>query len=119
MPPAKVLQLMRPFDPSTADAETEYDAVVRLVNGLRDRRSEVARELAELERQIVENDLVVESGPRCGKPLSRSERHGRLLHLLDLAMVLRRLNNEEQFAVANLYRMNEALDRWARETYGA
>lgn len=119
MPPAKVLQLIRPFDPLTADAEAEYDAVVRRLNGLRDRRSEVARELAELERQMVENDLVVESGPRCGEPLTRSERHGRLLRLIDLAMELHRLNDEEQFAVANLYRMNEALDRWARETYGA
>ena len=119
MPPAKVLQLIRPFDPLTADAEAEYDAVVRRVNGLRDQRSEVARELAELELKIVENDLVVESGPRCGEPLTRSERHGRLLRLLDLAMELRRLNDEEQFAVANLYRMNEALDRWAREAYGA
>jgi hypothetical protein len=119
MPPAKVLQLIRPFDPLTADAEAEYDAVVRRVNGLRDRRSEVARDLAELERQIVENDLVVESGPRYGEPLTPSERHGHLLRLLDLSMELRRLNDEEPFAVANLYRMNEALDRWARETYGA
>ena len=119
MPHARVLQLIRPFDPSTTDAEAEYDAVVRRVNGLRDRRSEVARDLAELERKIVENDLVVESGPRYGEPLTPSERHGRLLRLLDLAMELRRLNDEEEFAVANLYRMNEALDRWARETYGA
>jgi hypothetical protein len=31
----------------------------------------------------------------------------------------RQLDEEERFASESLDRMNEALDRWARETYGA
>ena len=114
-----VLQLIRPFDPLTAEAEDQYDAVVRRMNVIRGRRSRVARELAELERQFVENDLIVRSGPQRGQALSRNGRRRRLVRLLELGTEFRHLNDEEQFAIANLERMNEALDRWARETYGA
>jgi hypothetical protein len=114
-----VLQLVRPFDPLTAEAESEYDVVVRRVNIVRRRRARVERELAELERQFVENDLIVRSGPQRGQPLSRNGRRRRLVRLLELGTEFRHLNDEEQFAIANLDRMNEALDRWARETYGA
>jgi hypothetical protein len=115
----RVLQLIRPFDPSDADAEENYDAVARRVNGVRRRRNIVARELAAVERQFVEGDLVVRFGPRCGQPLTPNGRRKRLARLLDLGIEYRRLNDEERFASANLDRMNAALDRWARETYGA
>jgi hypothetical protein len=114
-----VLQLVRPFDPSDAGAEKNYDAVARRVNRVRARRIVVARELAEVERQFVEGDLVVRSGARRGQPLTTNGRRKRLARLLELGMEYRRLNNEEQFARADLDRMNEALERWARETYGA
>jgi hypothetical protein len=114
-----VLQLVRPFDPSNTDAEKNYDAVARRVNRVRARRIVVARELAEVERQFVEGDLVVRSGARRGQPLTTNGRRKRLARLLELGMEHRRLNDEEQFASADLDRMNEALERWARETYGA
>jgi hypothetical protein len=114
-----VLELIRPFDPLGANAEENYDTVVRHVNRVRGRRTVIARELAELERQFVESDLIVRSGPRRGQPLTRNGRRRRLARLLELGMEYRQLNDEERFAVANLDRMNEALDRWAREIYGA
>ncbi len=114
-----VLELIRPFDPSGANAEEDYDAVVRRVNRVRSRRAVVARELADLERQFVENDLSVRSGARRGQPLTRNGRRRRLARLLDLGTEYSQLNHEERFAISDLDRMNEALDRWARETYGA
>ena len=114
-----VLQFVRPFDPLSPDAEDEYDAVVRRVNNIRASRFQVARELAEIERQFVEGDFIIRSGPQSGQPLSRNERRSRLVHLIELGKEFSRLNAEEQFALASLDRMNEALDRWARETYGA
>ncbi len=114
-----VMQLVRPFDPSDAHAEEHYDAVARRVNRARARQIIVARELAEVERQFVEEDLVVRSGARRGQPLTPNGRRKRLARLLELGMEYRRLNDEEQFASADLDRMNDALERWARETYGA
>ncbi len=114
----KVLELIRPFDPLGADAEKNYDEVVRRVNQIRVWRIEVARELAELERQFVEGDLVIRSGRRRGEPLSTTGRRRRLSRMLELSAEFRRLNEQEQVAIAKLDRMNEALDRWARETYG-
>lgn len=89
---------------------------MRRVNRLRLRRAEVRRELSELERQFVEDDLVVRRGPRHGRPIAPT---GRRRRLVDLAAELRRLNSEDRFARSNLDRMNQALTRWARETYGA
>lgn len=114
-----VLELIRPFDPLGANAEKDYDAVVRRVNEVRRRRAVVARELAELERQFVSSDLVIRSGPRRGQPLTRNGRRRRLVRLLELGTEYGRLNDQERFALANLDRMNDALERWARETYGA
>ncbi len=114
-----VLELIRPFDPLGANAEENYDAVALRVNRIRNRRAVVARELAEYERQFVESDLIVRYGPRCGQPLTRNGRRRHLARLLELATEYRQLNDQERFAIANLDRMNEALDQWARETYGA
>ena len=38
---------------------------------------------------------------------------------VEVGAELRRIEEEERFAVASLDRMNRALDRWARDTYGA
>ena len=116
--PADIVQLIRPFDPMSADAEDRYDAVVRRLNRVRVRRAEVSRELSELERQFLEGDFTVRSGPRRGRPAALLERRRRLERMLDLGATLRRLDAEEEFATSNLARMNEALDRWARETWG-
>lgn len=113
-----VLEMIRPFDPMSADAEEQYDSVVRRLNRVRAERNRAAAELAELERQFVEDDLYARSGPRQGQPLSQSGRRRRLARMLDLGARVRRLDEVEAFSGAALGRMNEALDRWARETYG-
>lgn len=119
MPTPNVLELIRPFDPMDADAEEDYDAVVRQLNGIRGRQALVSRQRAELERQFIEGDLHVRSGPRRGQALTRNGRRRRLARLLVLDAETCQLNDQERFAAANLDHMNEALDRWARETYGA
>ncbi len=115
---ADIVPLIRPFDPMSTDAEDRYDAVVRRLNRVRVRRAEVSRELSELERQFLEGDFTIPSGPRRGRPAALLERRRRLERMLDLGATLRRLDAEEEFATSNLARMNEALDRWARETWG-
>ena len=117
MRPPHILEFVRPFDPMDADAEDQYDAVVRRLNRVRARRAARERERSELERQFVEDDLHVLSGSRRGEPLSDRGRRRRLSRLVDLEIESRRLQSEERFAVDALARMNEALDRWARETY--
>ena len=113
-----VRDMVRPFDPVSADAEDQYDAVVRRVNRVRARRTRLTRELERLERPFVDDDLVVQSGPRRGQPLSTNGRKRRLARLVEVGAELRRVEEEERFAVASLGRMNRALDRWARDTYG-
>jgi len=113
-----VREMVRPFDPVSADAEDQYDAVVRRVNRVRARRTRLTRELECLERPFVDDDLVAQSGPRRGQPLSANGRKHRLARLVEVGAELRRVEEEERFAVASLDRMNRALDRWARDTYG-
>lgn len=117
-PPTRVLPLVRPFDPVDLDAEDQYDAVVRRVNRVRARRTRLARELERLERPFVDGEPTVQSGPRRGQPLSPAGRKRRLARLIEVGAELREAIAEERFAVTTLDRMNQALDRWARETYG-
>lgn len=116
--PSRVLELVRPFDPLEADAEDQYDAVVRRVNRVRARRTLLARELERLERPFVEGEPTAQSGPRRGQPLSPAGRKRRLARIVEVGANLRDAVAEERFAVAALDRMNRELDRWARETYG-
>jgi len=115
---SNVHEFVRPFDPMSREAESQYDAVVRRVNRVRALRSRNDRERLELERQFVENDLTVTAGPRTGLPLSVRGRRQRIRRLLDLAAEAQRLESEESFSVRALDRMNNALDRWASDTYG-
>lgn len=114
-----VLELIRPFDPMSTEAESHYDDVVRRVNRVRTRRVIIESERQQLEDQFVEGDLTVRSGPRRGLPLSNANRRKRLHRLIELSTEERRLAEEERFANESLDRMNRALDRWVRETYGA
>ena len=118
MDASNVHELIRPFDPVSHDAEEQYDTVALRVNRVRARRARVRRELVRLEAQFLDNDLTVASGPRRGEPLSRAGRRRRLARLIEVGAELRRLHEEERFAVSILERMNAALERWARETYG-
>ncbi len=117
--PANVRELVRPFDPISPEAENQYDDVVRRVNRLRALRGRNARERLELERQFVNNNLTVRSGPRVGLPLSIRGRRQRIRRFAELATEAQRLEYEEHFSVRALDRMNDALDRWARDTYGS
>lgn len=114
----RIRPLQRPFDPTALEAEEQYDAVVRRVNRLRARRSKLTRELRALEGPFLEGQPTVRSGPRRGQPLTRTGRRRRLARLVDVGVELRRTEAEERFATECLDRMNEALDRWAKETYG-
>ena len=113
----KVLKMIRPFDPQSSDAEDQYDAVVRRLNRVRARRARLGKELTLLENQFIDNDLTIRSGPRRGKPLSRTGRRRRLSRLVEVGAEIRQLDEQERFSAAALDRMNEALDRWVRETY--
>lgn len=115
---SNVFNFIRPFDPMSSDAEAQYDAVVRRVNRARARRARQQKNLFELEDQFVLNNLTVRSGQRRGLPLSARGRRQRLAQLLNLSEDIRRLKEEERLATETLDQMNEALDRWARETYG-
>lgn len=117
--PSNVLELIRPFDPLSPEAEEEYDRIVRRVNRIRANMARLRREHERLEKQFLDGDLLVSSGPRRGEPLSRVGRRRRLIRLVETGHTLRQLADEERFATAILDRMNKALDRWARETYGA
>lgn len=117
-PDAIVRHLIRPFDPTSAKAEDEYDAVVRRVNRMRATRARLDRELRQLEDQFVEDVPTIASGPRRGQPLSIGGRRRRLARLIELGIERSRVEAEERFATLRLDEMNQSLDRWARETYG-
>lgn len=113
-----VVRMVRRFDPLSEDAEDQYDAVVRRVNRARAGKTRLARDMNRLERQFIDGDLRVLSGPREGLPLSKSGRKRRLARLVEFGIELQQANAEEQFATGELDQMNQELDRWARETYG-
>jgi hypothetical protein len=115
---AIVLPFRRRFDPRDPDAETCYDAVVMRLNRLAARRRRGARLCQEIERQIVQNDLVVAAGRRRGQPLTTEGRRRRLAQLLELHDEQRRLGGEIDRLQRELDAMNGELDAWARETYG-
>jgi hypothetical protein len=112
-----VIEMIRPFDPNHAAAEDQYDTVVRRLNRIRARRHRLGEEYTRLETQFVENDLFIASGPKRGETLSKAGRRRRLRRLIEIGADLRELDEQESFSVAALDRMNEALDRWARDTY--
>ena len=113
----RVLPLVRPFDPVDHDAEEQYDAVVRRLNRVRARRTRLTREFERLERPFLEGEPTVQSGPRRGQSLTSAGRKRRLARLVEVGAALREATAEERFAVDALERMNQALDRWARETW--
>lgn len=117
-PTPNVLEMIRPFDPVSGDAEDQYDAVVRRLNRVRAKHVRLERKKRRLEDQFIEGNLTVQSGTRRGEPLSVAGRKRRLARLIEVGAELRDVAEEERFAQASLDRMNRALDEWARETYG-
>ncbi len=118
MDTSNILEMTLPFDPRNAEAETRYDSVVRRIKRARARRAGIEQEQRELERQFIDGDFSVPSGRRRGEPLSRITRRTRLMRLVELCAEAHRLTEEERFALRALNRMDLALDRWARDTYG-
>jgi hypothetical protein len=115
---ATVLPFRRRFDPLDPAAEARYDGVVERLNSLVARRRRGAGLVAELERQFVENDLVVAGGKRRGQPLTPEGRRRRLAQLLSLRDEQHRIDAEFARLHGELLSMNAELDAWARETYG-
>ncbi len=118
MDTSNLLEMTLPFDPQSAEAETQYDSVVRRINRVRAKRAGIEQEQRELERQFIDGDFTAPWGRRRGEPLSRNTRRERLTRLVDLGPETHRLTEEERFALRALNRMDLALDRWARDTYG-
>ena len=113
----KVVQMFRPFDPLGDDAEAHYDAVVRRVNRVRAHAARLRRELEKLESPFVEIASEASTKATPSEPLSSQSRRHRLALLVEVGAALKRSEAEERFAVGALEQMNQALDRWARETY--
>jgi len=115
---AEVIPLLRGFDPMSSEAEERYDRVAGRMNQLSAARNWRRRMATDLERQFVENDLVAASGARRGKPLTARGRKRRLTRLLELRAELDHIDSEREHLSLELESMNEALEIWARETYG-
>jgi hypothetical protein len=118
MDSSNVLEMIRPFDPLSPEAEDHYDTVARRVNRVRSRRARLGRELTRIENQFLDNGPTGRSGSCQDGPPSKGERRERLARPIELGTEIRQLDQVERFSVAALGRMNTALDRWARETYG-
>ena len=115
---AQIISLDRRFDPTSAEAEARYDRVARRINQLRAARNRCQRESDELARQFVDDDLVVSSGARRGQALTASGRRHRMKRLIELAGQIALLDEELTGLDESLGHMNQALDRWAKQTYG-
>lgn len=115
---AIVVPLIPRFDPAGPGAERHYDGVVARLNRLAALRRRSQREFAELERQFVDDELKVATGPRRGQPLTARGRKQRLEQLLECAAERRRQDEEWERLHEALDRMNRRLDLWARENLG-
>lgn len=115
---ADVIPFLRGFDPLSQEAEERYDRVATKLNRLSAARNWRRRMATELERQFVENDLIATSGRRRGKSLTPLGRRRRLTRLLDVRSELDRIEAEREHLSIELESMNDALEIWARETYG-
>lgn len=113
-----VVPLSPRFDPTEPGAEARYDGVVSRLNRVSALLRQARRACAELERQFVEDDLVVRSGARHGRPLTAAGRRRRLRALLERTATLEALDAERTRLLAELDAMNRALDAWAREHWG-
>jgi hypothetical protein len=115
---AQIIQLRSQFDPLAPGAEAQYDRLVHRLNQLAATRNRNRKLRGELERQFIENDLTAVSGQRRGQPLTPQGRRRRLSRLLVINDDINEIESERSRLGAELERMNEALEAWARETYG-
>jgi hypothetical protein len=115
---AQIIPLIQSFNPMSTDAETRYDRVALRINRLKATRNMCQHNADELARQFVENDLIASSGSRRGKSLTVAGRRRRLRQLLDLEQELSAVTEEIEGLSRTLDHMNQALDDWARQTYG-
>ena len=68
-----------------------------------------------VERQFVENDLRVRSGPRRGEPLDNEGRERRLLELMRLAVDHARAREDHSKLVIRLRKIERISDDWATQ----
>ncbi len=115
---AQVIPILRAFNPASAAAESEYDGVAHRMNQLSAACNRRRLHASELRRQFVENDLVAASGSRKGDALTLRGRSRRLQQLIDNAIDLDKLEKEREQLCERLEMMNQAIENWARETYG-
>ena len=115
---AEIIALDRRFDPTSAEAEGRYDRVARRINQIQAGRNRCQREADELARQFVENDLIAQTGTRRGKALTESGRRRRMRKLMALEREIFLIDDELSGLKQSLTLMNEALDEWAKQTYG-
>jgi hypothetical protein len=115
---AQVISILRGFDPLSAEAEERYDRVASRMNQLSAARNWRGRMATELERQFVENQLIATSGKRRGQTLTSRGRKRRLTRLFDLRSELDQITSDREHLSVELEAMNDALEVWARETYG-
>jgi hypothetical protein len=115
---AVILPFRRRFDPLDPASETRYDSVVDSLNRRAAERRRNVRLAREIERQFVENDLVVAGGKRRGQPLTAEGRRRRIAQLLSLHDEQHRIDAQLQRLGGELESMNTDLEAWARDTYG-
>jgi len=111
--PAEVIPLHPRFNPLSEKDHRHYEELLRRVNFSDAVVCHLARNLAELERQFVEDDLVVSRGPRQGEPLDMEEREERLLELMRITVDHARAKQEHLKLIAQLGKIEQVIDDWA------
>ena len=111
--PAEVIALPPRFNPLSEKDHRHYEELLRRVNFSDAVVRHLARNLAELERQFVENDLLVRRGPRQGEPLDNEGRERRLLELMRLTVDYARAREEHSKLISRLRRIEKIIDDWA------
>ena len=111
--PAELIPLHPRFNPLSEKDNRHYEELLRRMNFSDAVVRHLARNLAELERQFVENDLVVFRGPRKGEPLDMEGREQRLLELMRFTLDHSRAKQEHVKLIEQLGKIENVIDDWA------
>jgi hypothetical protein len=111
--PAEVIALHPRFNPLSEKDHRHYEEMLRRVNFSDAVVRHLARNLAEIERQFVEDDLVVSEGPHEGQPLDMEGREERLLELMRLTLDHFHAREEHLKLIDQLKKIEKAIDAWA------
>ncbi|MBW2273141.1 MAG: hypothetical protein JRG96_07710 [Deltaproteobacteria bacterium] len=111
--PAEVIPLHPRFNPLSEKDHRHYEELLRRVNFSDAVVRHLMRNLSELERQFIEDDLVVKSGPREGEPLDAEGREQRLLELMRINLDHARAREEHLKLIEQLGKIEQVIDDWA------